>query len=124
MGTRFLATQEAPVHVNVKQALLDASELDTRLIMRSRNNTERVLKNDNVSRLQEIEREKGNALTIDHIRDQVMGVYPKGYDRRRYERGCLELRHGRWPDQGYPDRQDFDRPDHGRRRSHYPATAL
>jgi Dioxygenases related to 2-nitropropane dioxygenase len=44
MGTRFIATQEAPVHPNVKQAILDASELDTRLIMRSLRNTERVLK--------------------------------------------------------------------------------
>ncbi|NML87596.1 nitronate monooxygenase [Sphingobium sp. TB-6] len=77
MGTRFIATQEAPVHANVKQALLDATELDTRLIMRSLKNTERVLKNENVTRLQEIEREKGSALTIDDIHDQVAGVYPK-----------------------------------------------
>lgn len=34
MGTRFIATQEAPVHENVKQAIVAASELDTRLIMR------------------------------------------------------------------------------------------
>jgi len=40
MGTRFIATQEAPVHANVKQALVDASELDTRLIMRGLRNTE------------------------------------------------------------------------------------
>jgi NAD(P)H-dependent flavin oxidoreductase YrpB (nitropropane dioxygenase family) len=77
MGTRFLATREAPVHANVKQALLDATELDTRLIMRSLHNTERVLNNDNVTRLQEIEREKGSALTIQDIHDQVAGVYPK-----------------------------------------------
>ena len=31
MGTRFIATKEAPVHPNVKQALLKATELDTRL---------------------------------------------------------------------------------------------
>ena len=45
MGTRFMATQEAPIHDNVKQALVAASELDTRLIMRGLRNTERVLKN-------------------------------------------------------------------------------
>jgi NAD(P)H-dependent flavin oxidoreductase YrpB (nitropropane dioxygenase family) len=45
MGTRFIATKEAPVHDNVKQALVAASELDTRLIMRALRNTERVLKN-------------------------------------------------------------------------------
>jgi nitronate monooxygenase len=43
MGTRFIATQEAPVHDNVKQAIVKATELDTRLIMRPLRNTERVL---------------------------------------------------------------------------------
>ena len=42
MGTRFIATKEAPVHANVKQAIVDACELDTRLIMRGLRNTERV----------------------------------------------------------------------------------
>ncbi|MGI9345458.1 MAG: NAD(P)H-dependent flavin oxidoreductase, partial [Gammaproteobacteria bacterium] len=64
MGTRFIATQEAPVHANVKQALLDASELDTRLIMRSLRNTERVLKNSSVDRIMAIEQEKGADLNI------------------------------------------------------------
>lgn len=77
MGTRFIATQEAPVHDNVKQALLKATELDTRLIMRGLRNTERVLDNANVTRLLEIEREKGDALTIADIHDQVAGVYPR-----------------------------------------------
>src|SRR6202045_190503 len=45
MGTRFIATKEAPIHDNVKKALVAASELDTRLIMRAIRNTERVLKN-------------------------------------------------------------------------------
>ena len=77
MGTRFIATQEAPVHANVKEALLQATELDTRLIMRTLRNTERVLNNRNVARLVEIEREKGASLTIADIHDQVAGVYPK-----------------------------------------------
>ncbi|MBR0774638.1 nitronate monooxygenase [Bradyrhizobium diazoefficiens] len=77
MGTRFIATKEAPVHQNVKNALVAASELDTRLIMRSLRNTERVLKNANVDRLLEIEREKGDRLKIDDIHDQVAGVYPR-----------------------------------------------
>ena len=77
MGTRFIATREAPVHQNVKNALVAATELDTRLIMRSLRNTERVLKNANVDRLIEIEREKGAKLTIDDIHDQVAGVYPR-----------------------------------------------
>lgn len=77
MGTRFIATREAPVHDNVKQALVAASELDTRLIMRSLRNTERVLRNANVDRLIEIEREKGKNLKIEDIHDQVAGIYPK-----------------------------------------------
>jgi NADH:quinone reductase (non-electrogenic) len=77
LGTRFIATKEAPVHHNVKQALVDATELDTRLIMRALRNTERVLKNATVDRLIEIEREKGMGLKIADIHDQVAGVYPK-----------------------------------------------
>ncbi|RZL91828.1 MAG: nitronate monooxygenase [Variovorax sp.] len=77
MGTRFIATKEAPVHVNVKNAIVAASELDTRLIMRSLRNTERVINNSGVERLIEIEREKGDALKIEDILDQVAGIYPK-----------------------------------------------
>jgi NAD(P)H-dependent flavin oxidoreductase YrpB (nitropropane dioxygenase family) len=77
MGTRFIATREAPVHDNVKKALVEASELDTRLVMRALRNTERVLKNKGVDRLLEIEREKGGSLKIEDIHDQVAGVYPK-----------------------------------------------
>src|SRR6516162_9212594 len=77
MGTRFIATKEAPVHDNVKQALVEATELDTRLVMRALRNTERVLKNKGVDDLLEIEREKGATLRIEDIHDQVAGVYPK-----------------------------------------------
>ncbi|QOG21919.1 MULTISPECIES: NAD(P)H-dependent flavin oxidoreductase [Bradyrhizobium] len=77
MGTRFVATKEAPVHDNVKQALVKATELDTVLVMRALRNTERVLKNKGVSELLEIEREKGANLKIDDILDQVAGVYPR-----------------------------------------------
>jgi NADH:quinone reductase (non-electrogenic) len=77
MGTRFVATKEAPVHENVKRALVDATELDTVLVMRALRNTERVLKNKGVDRLIEVEREKGRGLKIEDILDQVAGVYPK-----------------------------------------------
>ncbi len=76
MGTRFIATKEAPVHDNVKQAILAASELDTRLVMRSLRNTERVLTNAAVERLLVKERELGDALTIEDILPEVAGVYP------------------------------------------------
>jgi len=77
MGTRFIATKEAPVHDNVKKAIVSATELDTRLIMRTLRNTERVLKNVNVDRLLQTEREKGQDIKIEDIHDQVAGVYPK-----------------------------------------------
>ena len=77
MGTRFMATEEAPIHDNVKQALVNASELDTRLIMRPIRNTERVLANSAVDRILEKEKTLGDQLKIDDIIDEVAGVYPK-----------------------------------------------
>jgi nitronate monooxygenase len=77
MGTRFIATQEAPVHNNVKQAILAASEYDTRLIMRPLRNTERVLTNAGVERLLEKERNLGDKLVFEDIITEVAGVYPK-----------------------------------------------
>ncbi|MDF1564893.1 MAG: nitronate monooxygenase family protein [Deltaproteobacteria bacterium] len=77
MGTRFIATKEAPVHENVKQAIVDASELDTRLIMRSLRNTERVMNNPAVEELIAKEQAKGDSLTFEDIMEKVVGVYPK-----------------------------------------------
>lgn len=77
MGTRFMATVEAPIHDNVKQAILAASELDTRLVMRPLRNTERVLNNPATERVLQIEREKGADLQFEDIIEQVAGVYPK-----------------------------------------------
>lgn len=77
MGTRFVATQEAPVHVNVKQAILAATELDTRLVMRPLTNTERVLNNPAVERLLAKERALGTDITFSDIAAEVAGVYPK-----------------------------------------------
>ena len=77
MGTRFIATQEAPVHDNVKQAIVAASELDTRLVMRPLRNTERVLRNSAVDRLLEKERALGANLKFEDIVAEVAGVYPR-----------------------------------------------
>ena len=77
MGTRFMATKEAPIHDNVKQALVAASELDTRLVMRPLRNTERVLRNAATDALLEKERTLGANLKFEDIIEQVAGVYPK-----------------------------------------------
>ena len=77
MGTRFIATKEAPVHQKVKEAIVAASELDTRLVMRPLRNTERVLTNAAVERLLEKEQRLGKDLKFEDIIDEVAGVYPK-----------------------------------------------
>ncbi|MBU9282891.1 NAD(P)H-dependent flavin oxidoreductase [Burkholderia multivorans] len=77
MGTRFIATREAPVHEKVKQAIVAATELDTRLVMRPLRNTERVLRNAAVDRLLDKERRLGSQITFEDIAEEVAGVYPK-----------------------------------------------
>ena len=77
MGTRFVATQEAPVHPKVKDAIVSATELDTRLVMRPLRNTERVLRNEGVERLLAKERELGQNIKFEDILDEVAGVYPR-----------------------------------------------
>jgi|TARA_B100001250_G_scaffold414325_1_gene451980 nitronate monooxygenase len=76
MGTRFIATKEAPVHDNVKQRLVEASELETSLVMRPLRNTERVLNNSAVDKIKEIESNHGgddpNSL-LEEIRPLVAG---------------------------------------------------
>ena len=88
MGTRFIATKEAPVHENVKQAILAASELDTRLVMRPLRNTERVLINSGVERLLEKERTLGAHIKFDDIAEEVGGVYPKIMEEGNMEAGA------------------------------------
>lgn len=77
MGTRFLATKEAPAHENVKQAILDAKETDTRIIMRAVRNTERVLRNAAVDRIVETEHRLGDAVRFEDIAAEVVAVFPR-----------------------------------------------
>jgi len=77
MGTRFLATKEAPVHDNVKNAILQATERDTRLVLRPLRNTERVLTNPAVERLLQKERELGADIKFEDVAAEVAGVYPR-----------------------------------------------
>ena len=77
MGTRFLASKEAPVHENMKKAIAEASELDTALIFRPLNNTARVFKNAVATKVNEIEREKGPDMKFEYIVDLVAGVKGK-----------------------------------------------
>ncbi|MDO9262744.1 MAG: nitronate monooxygenase family protein [Desulfosalsimonadaceae bacterium] len=64
MGTRLLVTKESPIHDNIKTALLNASELDTMLVMRSLNATHRVLANGAAKKCVELEDCKADFLTL------------------------------------------------------------
>jgi nitronate monooxygenase len=88
MGTRFIATKEAPVHAKVKQAIVAASELDTRLVMRPLKNTERVLNNAAVERLLAKEKDLGENLQFEDIFEEVVGVYPRVMEEGEVEAGA------------------------------------
>ncbi|HAO20971.1 MAG TPA: hypothetical protein DCQ37_11185, partial [Desulfobacteraceae bacterium] len=60
-----------------KQAIVAATELDTRLVMRPLRNTERVLKNAAAERLLKKEADLGKNLKFEDIIEEVVGVYPK-----------------------------------------------
>jgi nitronate monooxygenase len=87
MGTRFIATKEAPVHENVKQAIFNASETDTRLVMRPLRNTERVLNNAAAQKLLEKEALLGSNLKFEDIIEDVVGVYPRIMQQGEMESG-------------------------------------
>jgi nitronate monooxygenase len=73
MGTRFCATQEAPIHENIKQALVNATERQTNLIFRTLHNTGRVLKNQISDEVVGSERQPGGC-TFEEIRPLVSGA--------------------------------------------------
>jgi NAD(P)H-dependent flavin oxidoreductase YrpB (nitropropane dioxygenase family) len=88
MGTRFMATVEAPIHQNVKQAIVDATELDTRLVMRPLRNTERVLNNAGVERLLAKEKALGAGIKFEDIIGEVAGVYPTVMQKGEMDAGA------------------------------------
>lgn len=57
MGTRFMCTVEAPIHNNIKQAIVDATEDDTELVLRRWKNTSRLFKNKVATEAVKIEKE-------------------------------------------------------------------
>ena len=73
MGTRFCATQEAPIHDNVKQALVKGSERDTALIFRTLKNTVRVYRNQIAHEVRELEYRPGGC-RFEDIKPLVIGT--------------------------------------------------
>ncbi len=87
MGTRFMATKEAPIHDNVKNKIAEAGERDTALIFRTLRNTSRVFKNKIAEEVVRIEREKGVNTKIEDLAHLVSGE--RG--RKVYEEGDIDL---------------------------------
>jgi nitronate monooxygenase len=83
MGTRFMCTQEAPIHPAVKEAIVKNSEYDTRLILRSLRNSSRVARSELSEKVISMERA---GMTIKEIGPMIAGL--KG--RRVYEEGTLD----------------------------------
>lgn len=86
MGTRFMATKEAPIHENVKRRLVEATELDTVHLFRPLKNTARYFRNSVSEQARAVEAEKGAALTIADLAPLVSGQRGK----RVYLDGDLE----------------------------------
>ena len=84
IGTRIMATKEAPLHDRVKQALIGASELDTMLIMRSINSTHRVWVNEASEKCIEVEGRGGG---LNEILEVVSGQKAK----KMYDEGDLDV---------------------------------
>lgn len=57
MGTRFMCTLEAPIHHNIKEAIVKATEDDTDLVLRRWKNTNRYFKNKVTQEAAKVERE-------------------------------------------------------------------
>lgn len=87
MGTRFLATQEAGVHENMKTKLVESGERDTTLIFRTMKNTARVFKNDIAEEVVKIEADGGTIKDVAHL---VSG------DRGRKAMAAGDLNGGIW----------------------------
>lgn len=67
MGTRFMCTEESPIHRNIKEAIVAASEVDTELIFRSLRNTARVARNSISQEVVEILSSGGKFEDVRHL---------------------------------------------------------
>lgn len=73
MGTRFMLTQEAPIHQDIKDAVIKGSERDTLLIFRTLNNSGRVFRNEISEQVVSMERRPGGC-TFEDVRPLVAGA--------------------------------------------------
>ncbi|HDZ91317.1 MAG TPA: nitronate monooxygenase, partial [Deltaproteobacteria bacterium] len=83
IGTRLLATQEAPIHERLKEALVNASELDTMLVMRSIGATHRVWNNRAANRILELEKNQADL-------PEILNIAAGEKARKMYREGDLD----------------------------------
>ena len=84
MGTAFMATEECPIHPTIKQRVLDTSEKDTALVMRSIRNPLRCIRNNLADKVMEME-ERGTTL------EEIISVMAGGKGKKAYEIGDPEM---------------------------------
>lgn len=86
MGTRFMCTVEAPIHHNIKQAIVDAQETDTSLLLKPLNNSVRCYRNNVAKEVETIEKEKGK----DYQFQDVMRLMAGAKGREAYATGDVD----------------------------------
>ena len=83
IGTRLLVTEECPIHENLKQALVVATEVDTLLILSSLHNTLRAWKNPAALKVAELEANQGDMW-------EILSIVAGAETRRMYEEGDVD----------------------------------
>ena len=89
MGTRFMATQEAPAHPKLKEVMVQASERDTLLVQRSLRNTTRAFKNAVSEKVAQMEKE---GATLEQLAPFISGNKGKDVlDTGEIDRGMVSF---------------------------------
>ena len=83
IGTRLLVTKEAPIHEKLKTALINASELDTMLVMRSIGATHRVWNNTAANKVAELEANQAGL-------PEILNIAAGEKARKMYNEGDLD----------------------------------
>jgi nitronate monooxygenase len=91
VGTRLLLAKETPLHPHIKQLLCHASELDTRLVLRSLGNTHRVLDNQTS---QEVDRLESQGKGMDELMPYIQSAVTQDKFRQASDGGLLACGQG------------------------------
>lgn len=80
IGTATLVAEECPIHPRLKQALIDAAELDTMVVMRTIQNSHRVWINETARKVAELERKQAGLQEIIQVAggDKAQRMYQEG----------------------------------------------